>query len=123
MMRRNAFRASHPFAAFGSPRRLGFCRILFVRSSINMASYASTRLSSKGQVVIPEELRNALGLKEGDQFLAIGQDDAVILKAITPPKIDEFEKLLSQADREARKAGIKRTDLRSGIAKVRPHVR
>ena len=64
-----------------------------------MAAYATTKLSSKGQVVIPEDIREQLNLKEGDQFVVIGQGDAVILKAITPPSMDEFEGLL-----KARKA-------------------
>jgi bifunctional DNA-binding transcriptional regulator/antitoxin component of YhaV-PrlF toxin-antitoxin module len=55
-----------------------------------MAGYATTRLSSGGLVVIPEEIRNILGLSEDDQFVVIGEGDAAILKAITPPKIDEF---------------------------------
>lgn len=84
-----------------------------------MAAYATTRLSSKGQVVIPEEVRRTLGLNEGDQFLVIGQGDAVILKTITPPKIEEFQELLSQARAETRKARIKKADLKSAIARVR----
>ena len=84
-----------------------------------MANYATTRLSSKGQVVIPEEIRNDLGLSEGDQFVVIGEGDAVILKAITPPKIEEFNKLVGQARSAAKRAGIKRADLKPTIAKVR----
>ena len=84
-----------------------------------MGAYATTRLSSKGQVVIPEEVRNDLGLREGDQFVVIGQGDAVILKVITPPKLEDFQKLLSQARVEAKKAGIKKADLKSAIAKAR----
>jgi AbrB family looped-hinge helix DNA binding protein len=84
-----------------------------------MAAYATTRLSSKGQVVIPEEVRRSLGLNEGDQFLVIGQGDAVILKTITPPKIEEFQELLSQARAEGRKARIRKADLKSAIARVR----
>ena len=84
-----------------------------------MAAYATTRLSSKGQVVIPEEVRRSLGLNEGDQFLVIGQGDAVILKTITPPKIEEFQELLSQARADGRKARIRKADLKSAIARVR----
>lgn len=84
-----------------------------------MAAYATTRLSSKGQVVIPEEVRRTLGLNEGDQFLVIGQGDAVILKTITPPKIEEFQELLSQARAKGRKARIRKADLKSAIARVR----
>lgn len=85
-----------------------------------MAGYTTTRLSSKGQVVIPEEVRNDLGLSEGDEFVVIGQGDAVILKIITPPKLDEFQGLLRQARAEAKKAGMKKADLKSATAKVRP---
>ena len=84
-----------------------------------MAPYATTKLSSRGQVVIPEEIRNNLGLSEGDQFLVIGEGDAVILKTITPPKLEEFQEVLSQARTEAKRAGNKKADLKSAIAKVR----
>ena len=84
-----------------------------------MAGYATTKLSSRGQVVIPEEILNNLGLSAGDQFLVTGEGDAVILKAITPPKLEEFQKLLSQARTEAKRAGITKADLKSAIAKVR----
>lgn len=93
---------------------------MFLTGKIDcMANYATTRLSSKGQVVIPEDVRKNLGLKEGDQFIVIGRGDAVILKAITPPGINEFEGLLSQARAEAKKAGIKKSDLRIAISRAR----
>lgn len=87
-----------------------------------MASY-TTKLSSRGQVVIPEEIRNTLGLNEGDQFIVIGSGDSVILKAIPPPRFEEFQKLLRQARAEAHKAGIKKADLKPAIAKVRRRAR
>lgn len=43
----------------------------------------------------------------------------VILKAITRPKIEEFNKLLGQARSAVKKAGIKRADLKSAIARIR----
>lgn len=84
-----------------------------------MRDYATTKLSSKGQVVIPEIVRNELGLKEGDQFVVIGEGDAIILKTITPPKLDEFQGLLARARVEARKAGIRKADLKTSISKIR----
>ena len=83
-----------------------------------MASYATTKLSSKGQVVIPEEIREQLKLKEGDQFVVIGQGDAVILKAITPPSMEDFKELLKEARNSAKKAGLSEADLKSAIKKV-----
>jgi AbrB family looped-hinge helix DNA binding protein len=84
-----------------------------------MAATATTKLSSKGQVVIPEEIRKRLGLKEGDQFVVIGNKDAVILKTIVPPTAEHFDRLLAQARAAARQAGIKKSDVRAAIAKVR----
>ncbi|MBU1704531.1 MAG: AbrB/MazE/SpoVT family DNA-binding domain-containing protein, partial [Nanoarchaeota archaeon] len=52
---------------------------------------AITRMSSKGQVVIPENIRRNLNLKAGAQFIVVGDKDVVILKSISPPSIDEFD--------------------------------
>ena len=42
---------------------------------------ATTRLSSRGQVVIAEAVRERLALKPGTEFVVIGNADVVILKA------------------------------------------
>ena len=55
-----------------------------------MSELATTRMSSKGQVVIPDEIRKRLGLKEGSQFVVVGDKGAVILKMISPPSMEEF---------------------------------
>lgn len=84
-----------------------------------MSGYATTKMSSKGQVVIPEEIREGLHLKAGDLFVVIGQGDTVILKSITPPGMDEFEELLADARQQAKKAGIKKSDMRENIKRIR----
>ena len=43
-----------------------------------METLATTRMSSKGQVVIPEAVRTRLGLEAGAQFVVVGEDDLVI---------------------------------------------
>ena len=60
-----------------------------------METLATTRMSSKGQVVIPESIRKRLDLKEGAQFLVVGDADVVILKVVTPPDMNEFDTLLT----------------------------
>lgn len=84
-----------------------------------MKLVATTKLSSKGQVVIPEEVRKKLHLKEGDQFVVIGKGDAVILKTISPPSLDEFNDLLKEAQVQAKKAGMKKEDIKKAIKRVR----
>ena len=84
-----------------------------------MPNLATTKMSSKGQVVIPEGIRKRLGLKAGAQFVVVGDRDVVILKAINPPSMKDFDTLISEANKQARKAGMKRSDISGAIAKVR----
>ncbi|RMG05767.1 MAG: AbrB/MazE/SpoVT family DNA-binding domain-containing protein [Nitrospirae bacterium] len=84
-----------------------------------MAPVATTKMSSKGQVVIPEDIRTRLGLKAGTQFVVVGQNDVVILKAIAQPSMKEFDQLISEARKQARKAGLKKKDIEAVTKKVR----
>lgn len=72
-----------------------------------MKTIATTKMSSKGQVVIPETIRAELGLKAGSQFVVVGKGDVVILKAIEAPSISEFDPLIFQAREQAAKHEIK----------------
>jgi AbrB family looped-hinge helix DNA binding protein len=84
-----------------------------------MTKVATTKMSSKGQVVIPEEIRDRLGLKAGIQFVVIGEKDVVILKTLSAPSMSDFDGLVSQARRQARKAGLKKSDIAKATTKVR----
>jgi len=54
-----------------------------------MKDIAVTRISSKGQVVIPQEMRE--GLKEGDKLVIIKNDDQIILK-----RADKFSEFIKE---------------------------
>lgn len=84
-----------------------------------MSTLTTTRMSSKGQVVIPEEIRDRLGLQSGTQFVVVGDRDVVILKAIAAPSMREFDNLIVQARQQARKSGLKRLDVGIAVAQVR----
>ena len=84
-----------------------------------MANLATTKMSSKGQVVIPEDIRKRLNLKVGAQFVVVGEKDVVIFKSISQPSMTEFDKLIAEARKQAKKAGLKRCDVSSKIAKGR----
>ena len=71
---------------------------------------AMTRVSSKGQVVIPIELRAEAGLEEGEKLLVYGDKKTIILKKIESP-VKEFEKLVSFGNKFAKAKGIKRSDV------------
>jgi len=84
-----------------------------------MANLATTKMSSKGQVVIPEDIRKRLKLRAGSRFVVVGKDDVIILKAIVPPAMQEFDELIAEIRSQARKAGLKRSDISRAVVKVR----
>ena len=84
-----------------------------------MTNIATTKMSSKGQVVIPENIRKKLKLKAGAQFVVMGENDIVILKSISPPSLDEFDSLIAKARKQGKQAGIKKSDISDAISKVR----
>lgn len=84
-----------------------------------MANLATTKMSSKGQVVIPEDIRKRLNLKAGSQFVVVGEKDVVIFKSISQPSMEEFDKLIAEARRQAKEAGLKRSDVYTAITKAR----
>jgi AbrB family looped-hinge helix DNA binding protein len=76
-------------------------------------------MSSKGQVVIPEEIRNRLGLRAGDSFLVMSDDDVVILKTLTNPPLSDIRRLISEVRKQGKIAGIKKSDIEEAIAQSR----
>lgn len=84
-----------------------------------MKTIATTKMSSKGQVVIPEKIRKQLGLKSGSQFVVLGKDDVVILKAITSQPTDEFDELILKAREQAKRFGLRQSDIKEAISQVR----
>jgi AbrB family looped-hinge helix DNA binding protein len=41
-----------------------------------------TRLSERGQIVIPTELRKSMNLKEGERFIVMGVGDTIVLRKL-----------------------------------------
>ncbi len=72
---------------------------------------ATTKMSSRGQVVIPEDIRKQLHLETGTQFAVIAENNVVILKIITPPKLSEFKGILNKIQNAAKAAGLTTEDL------------
>lgn len=84
-----------------------------------MTAAATTTLSSKGQVVIPEEIRVRLGLKAGAQFVVVADRDVVIFKVLDPPALGEFAPLVARARQAAKRGGLRPADVATAVAKVR----
>ena len=81
-----------------------------------MPSVATTKMSSKGQVVIPVNVRRAAKLKEGEKVLAIAFNDTVILKKITDTT---FEETVKPIWARVRKLGLTEEDVNALIQEAK----
>ena len=57
-----------------------------------------TKLSSKGQLVVPKEIREALELDNGDWLVAIKVDDMLVMKKLELIKEEHIKKRLEKVD-------------------------
>ena len=70
-----------------------------------------TTTSPNGQVVIPQEIREELGIESGTKFAVYGKGDTIIFKRIEVPTVKDFEKLAVFGRKFAKKKGIKEKDV------------
>jgi AbrB family looped-hinge helix DNA binding protein len=84
-----------------------------------MKKVLMTIISSKGQVVIPNEFRKSLGLTPGTPLAIFTDGSTLLLKPVEVPHADAFEKLLKESRKAAKAAGLKQSDLTKTIKKVR----
>ncbi len=82
-------------------------------------------VSDKGQIVIPANLRNKLGIKSRTKLLVYGMEDAIILKKLKLPDIrKEMQALWKDVDKKIAKYGeMTETEIQSEIEKYRAEKR
>ena len=84
-----------------------------------MENIEITSISSRGQVVIPQNLREKLKIREGEKFVVIGEGNTIILKKLEMPSFDEFDKLLRKTREFAKNKGLKEKDIEEAINATR----
>lgn len=68
-------------------------------------------MSSKGQIVVPKEVREQFGFDTGTNFAIFGKGDTLILKKVNVPTAREvFEKVHKWGTQFAKKKGWKEED-------------
>ncbi len=78
-----------------------------------------TSVSSKGQIVIPADIREQIGLSSGMKLAVFTDGMNLLLKPIKAPKMEIFENLIKTSRQFARKIALKKTDPSKSIKKVR----
>lgn len=84
-----------------------------------MENIEITSISSRGQIVIPQGLRNRMRIHEGEKFVVIGEDNTIVLKKLEMPSFKEVDKLLKKTRDFAKKKGIKASDVEEAIKQIR----
>ena len=74
------------------------------------------RVSSRGQICIPNDIREDMGLKEGSRILFVLADDSLLIKKVNMRTFAEITKPLKEA---AKKAGMKESDVVEMIHRFR----
>jgi len=78
-----------------------------------------TAMSTKGQIVLPKQIRTALNLNAGTQFIVFSDNDNILLKPIKEPKRSEFEALLKRVQDWTRESGMSESDIGDAVKAVR----
>ena len=73
-------------------------------------------VSSRGQICIPNGIRQDMGLEEGNKVLFVLNDDSLIMKKVNEQTFEEITKPLKEA---VKKAGIKESDVPDIIHRFR----
>lgn len=78
-----------------------------------------TALSSRGQIVLPKAIRDALGIDIGTKFVVFSDGDNVLLKPLKEPDLKEFNKLMDKAQKWAASVGMTEEDIDDAVKTVR----
>ncbi len=82
-----------------------------------------TKMSSKGQIVIPQNTRKEINANEGTMFAVTAQKDTIILKKIETPSrkmlMRELREIAKEGRKRLEKKGIKESDIQRIIEKRR----
>ena len=79
-----------------------------------------TRISEKGQVVIPNSLRQEMGIEASDQFLVFGEGSTIILKRIEKPALQRsLSELTKPLQKIVAEVGFTRAELAKAIKGLR----
>ena len=74
-----------------------------------------TKISSKGQIVIPSEIRERMKVREGNLFIVTQNEDSICLKKIELPKVKTWNEATKPFRDAAKKSNFTKEDLEKVI--------
>jgi len=74
------------------------------------------KMSSKGQLVVPEDIREEEGFEAGDRFVPLAVKDGVLFKRVKLPELRvEFEQLAKDIEAHFKKERISPEDVHEAV--------
>jgi bifunctional DNA-binding transcriptional regulator/antitoxin component of YhaV-PrlF toxin-antitoxin module len=73
------------------------------------------KMSSKGQLVVPKEIREQAGFDPSDRFIAVPVDDGVLFKKIDFDVREEYEKLSERVQERFEAEGVSEDEVEDAI--------
>ncbi len=90
---------------------------MVLRKVINvMSGIEIGKVSSRGQVAIPAEMRKSLDLKEGEKVLFFSEGDTIMMRKVT---VGSFRELTEPLKTAAKQAGLKESDVPGIVGRFR----
>lgn len=85
-----------------------------IMSNIEIAS-----VSTRGQIVIPSDIRKSLNIETGTKMVVIQDGDNILMKPIQKPARSEFSQLIKEGNRIRKESDLTREDITQVIKDVR----
>lgn len=76
-------------------------------------------MSTKGQIVLPREMREALSLGAGSKLAVFCEDGTIMLKPLSVPSADDFRESFKKAQVWAIDNGYSESDVKDIIKETR----
>ena len=74
------------------------------------------KMSTKGQLVVPQEIRDNESFKSGDRFISFQVKDGVLFKKVEIPDVKaEFKKLSKEIEAQFKKQKVSRKDVSEAV--------
>ena len=93
------------------------------KSNLTNLTMDITKITSRGQVVIPQEIRKKEGLREGEKLLVYDLNGTIILKRLegleAAKSVEDFEAILKSMWAKTKARGVTARDVEREIAAYR----
>lgn len=74
------------------------------------------KMSTKGQLVVPQDIREISHLMPGERFVAFPVNEGVLFKRVEIPKVKlDFESLAKEIEAQFKQNKVKKSDVKEAI--------